>query len=438
MLKMNVDRMKACIRESNDFLTAGRLDRFDGIIRASLSAKVGELCKVISESDSTLAEVIGFDGEQAILMPLRNLEGVSCDSRVIGLGRILKIPVGYQLMGRTIGALGNPIDEQGPLICQNWITPEVDSPAPLERPDITDRFETGQRAIDGLLTMGKGQRIGLFAGSGVGKSTLIGEIARKSSADINVVALVGERGREVRPFIEESLGEEGLKRSIVVVATGNEPALVRIRAVKTAIAISSWFRNQGKDVLLMVDSLTRLAIAQRELGLLLGEPPTAGGFPPSALQLITDLMEPLGCNRHGSITGLMSVLVSGDDTNEPVADTARGVLDGHITLDRKLAESNHYPAIDVSQSISRLFDNVVDPEHLRSAANIRNILATYEQVADLVRIGIYQQGSSEKIDAAILLRENVLKFLRQRPGEYSSYSETLQMLLQIGQAWNYS
>lgn len=372
-----------------------------------------------------------------MLMPLRKVEHMEPHAQVVGLGRKAVVPVGRKMLGRTLDALGNPRDGLGGIFPSEWRPVEITSPNPLDRPNITEPFLTGQRSIDSMLTMGKGQRIGLFAGSGVGKSTLMGEIAQRSSADINIVALVGERGREVKPFIENSLGPEGLARSIVIVATGDEPALVRIRAAQTAITIASWFRDQGNDVLLMIDSLTRLAIAQRELGLLLGEPPTASGFPPSALQLLANLMEPLGCTREGSITGLMSVLVSGDDNNEPVSDTARGILDGHITLDRQLAESNHYPAISISQSISRLIDSVVDQDHLQAAGKIRNIMATYDQVADLIRIGMYQQGSSEKIDAAIMIREQIVSFLQQRPGEFSAFEETRQRILEIGELWRY-
>lgn len=408
-------------------------------MRASVTASVGELCKVeLANAESLMAEVIGFDHGSTMLMPLRNIEHIEPNANVIALGRKMKIPVGEKMLGRTINAMGNPFDGKGDIFPSSWEPIRIFSPSPMSRPNISQPFFTGQRAIDGMLSLGKGQRVGLFAGSGVGKSTLLGEIAKKSSADINIVALVGERGREVKPFIEECLGEEGMARSIVVVATGDEPALVRIRAAQTAITIASWFRDQGGDVLLMIDSLTRMAIAQREIGLMLGEPPTASGYPPSALQLIANLMEPLGCSEHGSITGLMNILVTGDDTNEPVADTARGVLDGHITLDRKLAEANHYPAINIGRSISRLMDVVADKTHVEYAARLRNILQTYDQVADLIRIGMYQQGSSERIDAAIVLREQIVQFLRQRPGEFASFDDTKANLFRIAEAWQFS
>jgi flagellum-specific ATP synthase len=439
MLKLNVDALKTRIEEFDDFQTVGPLDKFDGIMRASVTASVGELCKVeLANAESLMAEVIGFDHGSTMLMPLRNIEHIEPNANVIALGRKMKIPVGEKMLGRTINAMGNPFDGKGDIFPSNWEPIRIFSPSPMSRPNISQPFFTGQRAIDGMLSLGKGQRVGLFAGSGVGKSTLLGEIAKKSSADINVVALVGERGREVKPFIEECLGDEGMARSIVVVATGDEPALVRIRAAQTAITIASWFRDQGGDVLLMIDSLTRMAIAQREIGLMLGEPPTASGYPPSALQLIANLMEPLGCSEHGSITGLMNILVTGDDSNEPVADTARGVLDGHITLDRKLAEANHYPAINIGRSISRLMDVVADKTHVEYAGRLRNILQTYDQVADLIRIGMYQQGSSERIDAAIVLREQIVQFLRQRPGEFASFDDTKANLFRIAEAWQFS
>lgn len=372
-----------------------------------------------------------------MLMPLRNVKTMESDAAVVGLRRKAKVPVGYGLLGRTLNGLGQPIDGLGMLPPSPWIPLNLEAPDPLTRPTIDEPFVTGQRAIDSVLTLGKGQRVGLFAGSGVGKSTILGEIAKKSSAAINVVALIGERGREVKPFVEEALGEEGLGRSVVVVATGEEPPLVRIRAAEAAISMASWFRDQGHDVLFMLDSLTRLAIAQRELGLLLGEPPSASGYPPSALQIIPNLMEPLGRNHRGSITGILTVLVNGDDVNEPVADTARGVLDGHIFLDRKLAEANQYPAINLAQSLSRLIDDIVEPAHVEYANRIRNILATYDEVADLIKIGMYQQGTSPRIDAAIYLRDNLLKFLSQRPGEYSSFEETQKGMIDVANLWQY-
>ena len=428
--------MKTLINESADFQIAGRVCSYQGVIRARLNASVGELCKIVTRHQKPIvAEVIGFSNEDTLLLPLRKIEALEPNAEIIALGRHISVPVGVGLRGRVLNGLCQPIDGLGNLFPSDWTSQEIESPEPLDRPPISEVFRTGQRSLDGLLTMGKGQRVGLFAGSGVGKSTLVGEIAKTSSADINVVALVGERGREVKPFIEDCLGPEGLARSIVIVATADETPLLRLYAAKSAIAVANWFRQQGHDVLLMVDSLTRLAYAQREIGLILGEPPTSRGYPPSALQLMAGLMEPLGCTSRGSITGLLSVLVEGDDTNEPVADTVRGVLDGHIVLSRKLAEEGHFPAISIQQSVSRLVNEITSPEHRDAIRRARAILATYDEVADLIRIGMYQPGTSERIDRAIALRDILNQFLRQHVGEASPFESTIQHLHQITSQW---
>jgi len=382
-----------------------------------------------------LAEVIGFGGDDAVLMPFGRPEGLRPGLTVVALRRRLRVPVGRAVIGRVLSAIGTPIDERGRLPTVRLRELLQSGVSPLDRPDITQPFETGQRAIDGLLTLGRGQRVGLFAGSGVGKSTLLGEIARHAVSDVNVVALVGERGREVRPFLMDCLGEEGLRRSVVIVATSDEPPLMRLRAAETAITIASAFREEGRNVLFMLDSLTRLAHAQREVGLLLGEPPTARGYTPSVFQNMASQLELLGQTSRGAITAIVTVLVDGDDTEEPVSDAARSILDGHIVLDRTLAQKGHYPAISISQSISRLFDSVNEPEAIVAGKKIRAILKTLEEMQDLIRLGMYSKGASPQIDQAIALQPTVNTFLQQSPNETTSLAESRLALQRIAEAW---
>ncbi len=438
MLQLNAEELKTRIQEFDDFQIAGQVFSYHGLLRANLAASVGDLCKIAEPGRPTvLAEVIGFEEGATLLLPMHRIESLSPGANIIGLKRSMHVPVGHKLKGRVLNGLCQPIDSRGPLVASQWIGNEPWTPDPMDRPPINEVFETGQRAIDGMLTIGKGQRVGLFAGSGIGKSTLLGEISKRSSSDINVIALIGERGREVQPFIEECLGEDGLARSVVIVATADETPLMRLHAAKSAIAIANWFRQQRHDVLFIIDSLTRLAFAQRELGLLLGEPPTSRGYPPSSLQLMADLMEPLGRTQEGSITGILSVLVDGDDMNEPVADTVRSVIDGHIVLTRKLAEQNHYPAIDIGHSISRLADSIVSDPHRRATQKIRSVLSTYQEVEDLIRIGMYQAGTSEKIDTAIMLREHINQFLRQLNGEHARFADSVSRMTQMMDTWSY-
>ena len=345
-------------------------------------------------------------------------------------------PYGTGLLGRVIDGLGCPIDGQGPLRNVRWRPLHAVVPPPLERTAIQQPFITGQRAIDGFLTLGAGQRVGLFSGSGVGKSTLLGEIARHSNSDCNVVTLIGERGREVRPFLDDVLGPLGRQRSVVVVATSDESPLLRIRAAQVAMSIAHAFRERGRHVMFLCDSITRLAIAQREIGILLNEPPTARGYPPSVFRVLTQLLEQLGTDDRGSITGILSVLVEGDDTEEPVADAVRSVVDGHVVLDRDLAERGHYPAIRISRSVSRLFDHVVSAEHRRAAQRVRQAMATYHEFADMIRMGIYQPGQSKTVDNAIALQADINAFLCQQPGQLSTFSETTQRLEQLAARWN--
>ena len=414
--------------------TTGRLQSVEGRMCATLDAAVGELVEIKSSSNRPLlAEVIGFTDDKAQLMPYQSGVSFQRGDVVISTGRRMRIPVGTELLGRIIDALGRPIDGRGPIHAQFTTDFHFDSPDPLTRPLIRDPFTTGVRTIDGLLTLGQGQRVGLFAGSGVGKSTLLGEIAKFAVCDVNVVAMIGERGREVRPFIEDTLGAEGLARSVVIVSTSDQPPLSRVRASESAVAIASWFRSQGLNVLFMLDSLTRLAHAQRELGLLLGEPPTSRGYTPSVFQKMAQLLEQLGTSDEGVITGLLTILVDGDDMNEPVADAARAILDGHIVLDRKLAHQNHFPAINVLKSASRLFNEVTSVDHQQHAATIRRMLAKYAEVEDLIQIGAYQKGMMPDSDRAIETLEDVNRFLRQPMNAPSSNQETHDALHQLHQ-----
>lgn len=413
--------------------TSGRLQSVEGRMIATIDAGLGELVRITSSSGrSVLAEVIGFTDDVAQLMPYQSGVDFQRGNVVVSTGRRIRFPVGEELLGRVVDSLGRPIDGLGPVTCRQHVPFHFESPDPLKRPLIREPFVTGVRSIDGLLTMGQGQRVGLFAGSGVGKSTLLGEIAKHAVSDINVVAMVGERGREVRPFIEETLGPDGLARSIVIVSTSDQPPLARIRASEFAVAIASWFRDQGLNVLFMLDSLTRLAHAQRELGLLLGEPPTSRGYTPSVFQKMAQLLEQLGTSEHGSITGLLTVLVDGDDMNEPVADAARAILDGHIVLDRRLAHQDHFPAINILKSASRLFNDVTEKSHQTAATSIRRVMAQYQEVEDLIQIGAYQKGAIAESDRAIESRPSVLKFLKQPMNEPSSFAQTGQLLQALG------
>jgi flagellum-specific ATP synthase len=391
---------------------------------------VGETCRVegLAGGKSVLAEVVGFRGSRVLLMPLAEMHGVAPGATVAACGGTLQVPVGDELLGRVLDALGRPIDGRGPTRARATRSLRSAAPPPLERQRVLEPMATGIRAIDALVTCGKGQRVGIFAGSGVGKSVLLGSIARNCAADLNVIALVGERGREVRDFLERDLGPEGLARSIVVAATSDQPALLRIKSALLATTIAEHFRDQGRDVLLVMDSLTRVAMAQREIGLAVGEPPATKGYPPSVYALLPRLLERSGMARTGSITALYTVLVEGDDMNEPVADMARSILDGHIVLSRRLASEGHYPAIDVLGSVSRVMHEVVPPEHVRAASRLRELLATYREAEDLVHIGAYARGSSPRIDTALAKIDAMRTFLRQGAGETSPFIDTQRAL----------
>ena len=395
-----------------------------------VTASVGDLCQIRSQNRRLLAEVVGFRDERLLLMPLGELAGISSGSEVRAVGHPQTVAVGPSLLGRVIDGLGRPMDERGPLTpaAPRPIYEHAPPPA-LARQRITEPLETGIRAIDAALPVGRGQRVGIFSGSGVGKSVLLGSLASHAAADVNVIALIGERGREVREFVERDLGPEGLARSVVVVATADEPPVVRRQAAFVAATVAEFFRDAGQTVLLMMDSLTRLAMVQREIGLAVGEPPATRGYPPSVFALLPRLLERAGTTSHrGNITGIYTVLVEGDDLSDPVADASRAILDGHIVLSRELAAANHFPAIDILASVSRLTDDLLTPEEYRAAGCLRDHLATYSAARDLVAIGAYVGGSDPKIDRALASLDAVNDYLRQGRHERSSRGETLRRL----------
>ncbi|MBR1930427.1 MAG: flagellar protein export ATPase FliI [Lachnospiraceae bacterium] len=397
---------------------------------AGPDARLGDICKIIPEAEGgaapIFAEVVGFKDKKTLLMPYDVVDGIGLGSIVENTGNPLTVTVSDALLGKTVNGLGRPID--GIEIAGKDYPVEAAPPDPMSRTIIDTVLPLGVKAVDGLITVGKGQRIGIFAGSGVGKSTLMGMFARNTKADINVIALIGERGREVREFIERDLGEEGMKRSVVVVATSDRPALERNKAAKTATAIAEYFRDQGKDVLLMMDSLTRFSMAQREIGLASGEPPVTRGYPPSVYSEMPKLLERAGRAERGSITGLYTVLVDGDDFNEPITDTARSILDGHIMLSRKLGHKNHYPAIDILQSISRCMGQIAEKSHKQAASRLKTVMATYNEAEDLINIGAYRSGSNPSIDYAISKIDAVNAFLCQDVDEKFTFDDTIEML----------
>lgn len=396
-------------------------------------ATIGELCHIYpaERGNPVLSEVVGFKDDKILLMPLGEMEGISSGSIVVGSGKTLRVNVGDELIGRVLDGLGNPIDGLGPIKSNKYYPVSSSPPNPLDRMVIDEPLSVGVRAIDGLLTCGKGQRVGIFAGSGVGKSTLMGMISRNSTADVNVIGLIGERGREVREFLENDLTAEGLSKSVVVVVTSDQPALIRVKGAMVTTAIAEYFRDQGLNVMLLMDSLTRFAMAQREIGLAIGEPPVTRGFTPSVFAMMPRLLERTGTSDKGTITGLYTVLVDGDDLTEPVTDTARGILDGHIVLSRKLANANHYPAIDVLASISRVMPNISSKEHIKMASAIKDIMSVYNEAEDLINIGAYKRGSNKKIDTAIDLIDDINSLLRQETDKSSNFEETLELLQSI-------
>ena len=425
-MELNLNKFSEAINNCQPMRMIGKVVQMVGLVIQCSGPNVtmGDLCYVRSrlpDVEPVPAEVVGFRDGFVLLMPLGETKGIGPGCQVVSAQKQLQVQVGPELLGRVIDGLGNPIDGKGPILCKKEYPLQADPPSPLERPVIKDSLYVGVRAIDGLITMGDGQRIGIMAGSGVGKSTLLSMIARNTEADISVIALVGERGREVKEFIERDLGEEGLKRSVVVVATSDKPALVRIKGAMTATAIAEYFRDCGRKVVLMMDSVTRFAMAQREVGLTVGEPPATRGYTPSVFALLPRLLERAGTSEKGSITGIYTVLVDGDDMNEPIADAVRSILDGHIVLSRAIAAQNHFPAIDVLASVSRVMSAVVPKEHMDANRKLRALMAVYKDAEDLIHIGAYVKGSSQKIDA-------INDFLCQGVFEVQTFEETIARL----------
>lgn len=430
---MNTELYERAIEKADTYKRYGKVLRVVGLMIESLGplAKIGEVCLIHPETNTRppiLAEVVGFNDDHVILMPYTEVSEIGSGCLVEATEKPLKIKVGHGLIGKTVDAIGRPLDNSMlPTSLIDYVT-ERQPPNPMLRQPIKEPIEVGVRAIDTLLTVGKGQRIGIFAGSGVGKSTLLGMIARNSEADVNVIALIGERGREVREFLENDLGEEGLMKSIVVVATSDQPALMRIKGAYTATAISEYFRSQGLHVNLLMDSVTRVAMAQREVGLAIGEPPTTKGYTPSVFAMLPKLLERTGTDEHGTITAFYTVLVDGDDMNEPIADTVRGILDGHFILDRKLAERGQYPAINVLKSVSRVMNNIVDEDHLNNAIEMRRRLSVYEENSELIQIGAYKSGTDPEVDEAIQYYPRIIEFLKQDVMETDSFTEAVKKM----------
>jgi len=435
-MEPNLIKFSRAIEDTEPIKMSGKVTQVVGLVIESKGPNVslGELCYIKSRFPNVEpipAEVVGFREGLVLLMPIGEMQGIGPGCEVLSAQKTLQVKVGMELLGRVLDGLGNPMDGKGPILSKTEYPLHAEPPDPLQRPRIKDSLYVGVRAIDGLITLGSGQRIGIMAGSGVGKSTLLSMIARNTEADISVISLVGERGREVRDFIERDLGEEGLKRSVVVVATSDKPALVRIKGAMTATAIAEYFRDQGRRVVLMMDSVTRFAMAQREVGLTIGEPPATRGYTPSVFALLPRLLERAGTSARGSITGIYTVLVDGDDMNEPIADAVRSILDGHIVLSRAIAAQNHFPAIDILASVSRVMTDVVTKEHREAAQHMRALMAVYKEAEDLIHIGAYVKGSSKRIDEAIEKIDAINDFLCQGVFDVTSFEDMKKMLESI-------
>ena len=434
---IDLRRYHMALQDVPDARREGRVREAVGIALEAegLDVSIGELCHIHPRrrnsgkpADEIPAEVVGFHGERFVLVPLTDVHGIGPESRVTATGHAFRVPVGDAMLGRVLDGLGRPIDGHGPLRVEDSYEPSNRPPSPLGRQPISQQIQTGVRAIDTAICCAEGQRMGIFAGSGVGKSTLIGMICRNIEADVRVIALIGERGREVRNFIENDLGPEGLARSVVIVSTSDQPAMLRLKAAWVATAIAEYFRDAGLRVALMMDSVTRLAMAQREIGLAAGEPPTSRGYTPSVFSLLPKVLERAGMGEVGSITAFYTVLVDGDDFSEPVTDAVRGILDGHIYLSRDLANENHFPAIDVLGSVSRVIRDIVDDRHYRLADDLRHVMATYRHARDMIDIGAYSAGSNPKIDRAVRLMGQINGFLRQAPDDLTPVSRSLERI----------
>ncbi len=428
-------RFNRIIDNANVIRVNGKVTDVIGLVIVSIGPNVslGEICTIIDRSGNEVckSEVVGFKEARVLSIALGEVNNISPSCEIIASGKNFTIPVGRELLGRVIDGLGNPIDGKGELVCSEKLPIHREPPSPLNRKRIDTPLQTGVRAIDGLLTVGKGQRLGIFAGSGVGKSVTLGMIARNTNADVNVITLIGERGREVREFIEKDLGEEGLKKSVVIVATSDKSALFRMKGAYIGTTIAEYFRDQGMDVVLMMDSVTRFAMAQREIGLTVGEPPTSKGYTPSVFAILPKLLERAGITEKGSITGFYTVLVDGDDMTEPIADSVRSILDGHIVLSRKLAHKAQFPAIDPLQSISRVMSDIVSVDQRKRVMAFSEILATYSEAEDLINIGAYVKGSNPQIDHALSKINKLRSFLKQDMLEKSTYTETVKKLNEI-------
>lgn len=436
MMDWNKEKYLDIINKTKTIKEVGKITEIIGLTIESDGPKssIGDLCYIYNDYNEkpTMAEVVGFKRDNILLMPLGAPDGIRPGAFVVNTGGAMKIGVGNQLIGRVLDGLGRPIDTLGDIRFSEYRSTTADAINPLKRKRITEPLALGIRAVDGFATVGKGQRMGIFAGSGVGKSTTLGIMAKNTSADLNVIALIGERGREVKEFIEEILGTEGMKRSIVVAATSEQPSLVKIKAASVATAIAEYFRDKGMDVLFMLDSVTRIAMAQREVGLAIGEPPATRGYTPSVFAMMPKLMERAGTNEYGTITGLYTVLVEGDDFNEPISDTARSILDGHIVLSRALAHKNHYPAVDVLQSLSRVMGDVTAKEHRDAAGALRNLMAVHAKNEDLINIGAYVSGTDPVCDRAISMMDDINKFLKQSTNEKTEYVKTIEEIINLG------
>lgn len=432
---LDSEKYKKIIETTSSFKEIGQVTHIIGLVIEAdgPSSSIGDLCYIYPKKDKepVWAEVVGFKEEKILLMPLGEMEGLQPGATVVNSGGAIEVKTGSELLGRVIDGLGRHIDEYGEIRTNKTCSVSSQKTNPLIKKRVTEPLFMGVKSIDSLITIGKGQRVGIMSGSGVGKSTLLGIFARNSQADMNVIALIGERGREVREFLEKALGSEGLSKSVVIVATSDQPPLVKIKAAQVAITVAEYFRDSGRDVLFMIDSITRIAMAQREVGLAIGEPPATRGYTPSVFALLPKLLERTGNSDKGTMTGLYSVLVEGDDFNEPISDTVRGILDGHIALSRSLAQKNHFPAIDVLGSISRVMIEVIEKEHLEAAGKIRNLLALYEKNQDLISIGAYAEGSDPRIDRAIRLVDEINEFLQQDIEEKVDPQATIAKLIEI-------